>query len=190
MTILADNDLKSKVMEGEKMHFHRYFMVERPEYLGEADDRRLMDAVEVTCLIQQIYKVNEILKSLGERQIVDVEIFHKVVDRMLNPAYRMSEIHIERFYQEMKKLEQLSFLLNDLCEVNFNLTSRIDYTILGLSYEEIKSMDKPPYDQDFNDFYFQVYIAFMNGKMDFSKFFTSVKNFLESVNEITLEYPS
>ncbi|TAI48984.1 hypothetical protein [Flagellimonas allohymeniacidonis] len=183
-----------RVISGQTMHdiakkftpgsHAGYFMVETSENLYAEDDTRLMDAVEVVQLIQSVYKVNKILKNLGESQMVDVEVFQRVIDRILNPEFQLSEVHVERFYSELKKLEKFSRTVEAISTIQFNLTSRIEYTVLGLSYKEIIKIRKSTSNGDFDEAYFNFYVAYVQGRMEYSKFIYSVRSYLATFEKI------
>ncbi|MGN7514479.1 MAG: hypothetical protein ACTHOM_08895 [Allomuricauda sp.] len=183
MIVMTDDGMKYAFEQFNKNGFYKGFMVEHPEHSSAKDIERLKVAINTLEVIQEIHKANIFLEEIGGEQRVDVEIFHITLDRIFNQYTRISDEHRKRFFMETKKLEELRETISSFSHSNFYFPFEVECLVLGISKEEVVSLNNILADEDFRDIYFHHQVYFQKGYMDYDKFYSSLRGWIEMMRK-------
>jgi hypothetical protein len=157
------------------------FFVERPCHHNGDDVERLKTAINTLGVIHEIHKANLLLEETESKMRVDVEIFHIVLDKVLNSYSEFTEEHRKRFFMENKKLEEVRRIVSRLSHADFYFPSEVEYLVIGTSREEVETLKNGFMDESFQDIFNDHLTYFNNGFMDYEKFIGSVKDWLKMI---------
>lgn len=181
MIVMSDHGMKCAIEQFNKNGHYNGFVVKNPEHGGPIEVEQLKVAINTLGVIQEIHKANVLLEEVGSEQRIDVEIFHIVLDKVLNRNTKLTEEHRKRFFMETKKLEGLRETISTLSHANFYFPCEVEYIVLGTDKEEVKTLNNQLVDEDFADIYAYHLAYFNKGIMPYEKFIDSLKGWIEMI---------
>lgn len=183
MIVMSDYSMEYAIKQFNKNGNYNGFVVKHPEHGSPKEVEQLKVAINTLGVIQEIHKANVLLEEIGSEQRIDIEIFHIVLDKVLNRNTKLTEEHRKRFFMETKKLEGLRQTISTLSHANFYFPCEVEYIVLGTDKEEVKTLNNQLVDEDFADI-FAYHLAYFNkGIMPYDKFIGSLREWIEMIRK-------
>lgn len=181
MIVMSEYSMKNAIKQYNEHGHCRGFMVEMSEHDNVHDRERLKTAVNVLGAINDIHKANILLEEVGSAIRVDIEIFHVILDKVLNPYSGFTDEHRKRYFMETKKLEEIRRTMSRLSHIDFYFPAEVEYLVLGTSREEVETLKNGFMDEDFKDIYSDHLAYFNKGFMDYDKFIGAIMDWLKMI---------
>lgn len=179
MIVMSEPGMKHAIEQFNKRGYFNGFIVERPEHSNPKDTERLKVAINALGVIHEIHKANILLEEMGSETRIDLEVFHLILDKILNQYTKLTDEHRKRFFMETKKLEELRRTISSFSHTDFYFPAEVDYMVLGTSMEEVGTLNNCLSDEDFNDIYAHHLAYFQKGLMSYERFFDSLREWIE-----------
>lgn len=183
MIVLSDEGMKYAIEQLNKNGFCNAFMVNHSEHGNEKDIERFKTAINTLGVIQEIHKANTLLEETESPLRIDVEIFHDVLDIVLNQKTKFNDEQRKRFFLETKKLEELRRTISSLSHMDFYFPYEVEFLVLGTSKEEAITFSHNLSDEDFKDIFAHHQAYFNMGIMPYDKFISSLNDWIEMMRK-------
>lgn len=183
MIVLSNERMKSAIEKLNQNGLCDSFMVQYPEHGNVKDVERLKTAINTLGVIQEIHKANVLLEETESPLRIDIEIFHIVLDKVLNPKTKFNDEECKRYFLETKKLEELRRTISSLSHFDFYFPEEVEFLVLGTSKEEVVTFSHTLADEDFRDIFAHHQAYFNMGIMPYDKFINSLIDWLEMMRK-------
>ncbi|MDF0706599.1 hypothetical protein [Flagellimonas okinawensis] len=177
MIVLSDEGMKYAIDKFNKNGFFNAFMVSHSEHNNEKDIERFKTAINTLGVVQEIHKANILLEEMESPIRIDIEIFHVVLDMVLNQKTKFNDDQRKRYFLETKKLEELRMAISSLSHLDFYFPQQVEFLVLGTSEEEVRAFNQLN-DEDFRDIFAHHQSYFNEGLMPYDKFINSLNDWL------------
>lgn len=181
MIVMSEPGMKHAIEQFNKRGYFNGFVVERPEHSNPKDTERLKVAINTLGVIHEIHKANILLEEMGSETRIDLEIFHLILDKILNQYTKLTDEHRKRFFMETKKLEELRRTISSFSHTDFYFPAEVEYMVLGTSTEEVETLGNCLSDEDFKDIYAHHLAYFQKGLMGYERFIDSLREWIEMI---------
>jgi len=133
-------------------------------------------------VIQEIHKANTLLEQMESPLRIDIEIFHIVLDKVLNQKTKFNDEQCKRYFLETKKLEELRRTISSLSHLNFYFPQEVEFLVLGTSKEEVGTFGQLS-DEDFRDIFAHHQAYFNMGLMPYDKYISSLNDWIDMMRK-------
>lgn len=183
MIVLSEERMKYAIEKLNQNELCDSFMVQHPEHGNAKDVERLKTAIDTLGVIQEIHKANILLEETESPLRIDTEIFHIVLDKVLNPKTKFNDEECKRYFLETKKLEELRRTISSLSHFDFYFPQEVEFLVLGTSKEEVITFTHNLADEDFRDIFAHHQAYYNMGIMPYDKFIASLNDWIDMMRK-------
>lgn len=179
---MSEYSIEEKIKKTNGGKLHGAFMVDTM-HMGQLEEDSLKNAVKVLGLIQEIHWINKILDELGHSTKVETEIFHDLIELILNPELKFNDPQIERYFRAMLKLNNFRKTTEQISSKSYYLMKDIEFRVLGITQSEESSIEEARRKDYLDEIYFNTTNLFIEGGLEYEKFISVFRNYYNSLLE-------
>jgi len=144
------------------------------------NDYSIECALEMAVHIHRIHEINDGLKGIGARNLIDTEIYHRMMEYILDPSKPLSRVERKRLFMEQQKISNLSYSMSCLDLDHLPLANEIEIMAFGIHSQERELLNNEGLWNELGDYYSSCHDLLTNGNVEYERFDETFETFVES----------
>jgi len=172
-----------KVSSGSTTGLGSTLMVNLSRDRTSLNDYSIECALEMVVHIHRIHEINAGLQKIGISDIIEVEIYHRMLQYILEPSKPLSKNERIRLFTEQQKIWDLSFDMRALDMDSLPLAKEIEIMSFGIHSMERELLEKENFWRELVDNFFLCHNLLSSRNIKIKKFDEMFETVVESTRK-------
>ncbi|MEO0507691.1 MAG: hypothetical protein AAF090_16165 [Bacteroidota bacterium] len=181
--VLNNSKTLEKVETGSTSGLGSSLMVQLSTSRISINDYDIECALEMVVHIHRINEINLGLKQIGSRKSIDVEIYHRMLQYIIDATKPLSPSERLRLFTEQKKIWELSFNMRQLDMDSLPLAKEIGIMSFGIHANERELLENERFWQELVDNYYMCWNLLINRNIELERFDEMFETIVESTRK-------
>ncbi|MEO1487209.1 MAG: hypothetical protein AAFU57_15800 [Bacteroidota bacterium] len=148
------------------------------------DDHTIEAAIEMAIHIHRIHELNQGMIKIGLNDIIDTDIYHRMLEYILDPSKPLSYGERKRLFTEQGKIWNIGFNMSCLGVGSLPLANEIEIMAFGVHTQERKILEEQMLWGEMEIDYGTFYNMLSAGSIDYQKFDDMFTTYIQSVRNV------